>query len=75
MPDRLLRRRITLSDGRELRTVSDALSVIETISDAECPTLQAATEQLFTAADTGRRADIRDATDQLETVLKAQRLL
>jgi len=77
MPDRLLRRRIILADGTELRTVNHASEFIAERFDLsiEPAALDHALVLLGRANATGRRGDNKAATDQLELVLRYQRLL
>jgi hypothetical protein len=77
MPDRKLARVIILKDGAELRTVGDAATLIEerfstTISWGA---LEAALKLLATAAESGKRDDIEEATDALVRALHHSRML
>lgn len=71
MPDRKLARIVTLEDGTTLRTIADAAAAIEKTypPSLQWAPLQHAITLLKTAADTGKRADIAAATDQLARVL------
>ena len=77
MPDRLLRARLTLADGSELRTISDALGWIERHFEptTKCEALDVALNFLVTAADTGKRGDIKMATDHLIIILRQVRMM
>jgi hypothetical protein len=77
MPDRLLRARIRLADGQELRTINDALVLIKQRFDpaTKCDALDEALVLLAMAADTGKRTDIKMATDQLLVVLRDARMI
>ena len=77
MPDRLLRARLTLADGRELRTISDAIGWIEGNFEpkTKCDKLDVALDFLARAADTGKRGDIKIATDHLVIILRHARLI
>jgi hypothetical protein len=77
MPDRLLRARIKLTDGQELRTINDALALIKKRFDpaTSIDGLDEALGLLAMAADTGKRPDIKAATDQLLVVLRDARLV
>jgi hypothetical protein len=78
MSDRLLRRRISLADGTELRTTRDAHALIveRFAAGAECRiALDHALVLLRQAAASGKRADIKAATDQLVLVLRQARMM
>ena len=73
-----LSRPIALRSGRTLRTLRDAGDLLtgdafRTVT-ASAPLAHAA-ELLMQAAESGDRADIAEATDQIEIVLRARRLL
>lgn len=71
MPDRRLARIVTLEDGTQLRTIAQAAAAIERKypPSLQWKPLQDAMEKLTKAAETGKRADIAAATDQLAMVL------
>lgn len=71
MPDRKLARIIALEDGTTLRTIDDAAKAIEKRypPSLQWAPLQYAQQLLITAANTGKRADIKAATDQLAMLL------
>ena len=71
MRDRLLRRRITLGDGTELRTVGEALAVIAAKFGTERAVLEPI---LLRALQTGKRADVGEATLLVENTLRDARL-
>lgn len=75
--DRILRARLRLADGSELRTISDALGWIERHFGATTmfDELDTALDLLATAADTGKRGDIKMATDHLVIVLRQARMM
>ena len=71
MRDRLMSRRITLGDGTELRTVGEALALI----GAKFRTERAVLEPiLLRALQTGKRADVGEATLLVENTLRDTRL-
>ena len=72
MPDRLLRRRITLGDGTELRTVGEARALIAARLGTERELLEPI---LLRALETGKRADVREATNLVESALRDARLI
>ena len=71
MPDRLLRRRITLGDGTELRTVGEARELIAAKFSMERAVLEPI---LLRAIETGKRADVGEATRLIESTLREARL-
>lgn len=75
MPDRKLYRVITLRDGRKLRTVGDAVPVLEEITarNLEAAYVNEAINLLTKATETGK--GMKAATAQLETVLRGWRML
>ena len=72
-----LARPITLADGTVIVTLRDAARVIRErfVVKAAWPLLELVIEQMMTAAATGDAADVLAATDSLERVLRARRLL
>ena len=68
---RRLARVIVLNDGTVVVTLLDA----ERIVRERCQGVELAIEQLAAAAKSGDDADIEEATDTLERVLRARRLL
>jgi hypothetical protein len=76
MPDRLLQRRIMLADGKELKTVSEALALIEErFKDTGCAALDRVRALVVAATATGKRADIKMATEEIRSVLRQADLL
>jgi len=76
MTDRILQRRILLADGREIRTVNEALSLIEQrFNGTKCDTLDRVRVLLTAARATGRRQDVKAATDETASVLSQAELL
>jgi hypothetical protein len=69
--DRLLSRRVTLGDGSELRTVGEALALIAAKFSAERAVLEPI---LLRALQTGKRADVGEATLLVENTLRDARL-
>jgi hypothetical protein len=76
---RNLTRTITLRDGSKLVTLRDAANVLLYVFgslDMRSGALDHASRRLLlTAAESGKRSDIAAATDQIERVLSAHRLL
>ena len=72
MPDRLLRRRITLGDGTELRTIGEARALIAVKLGSERETLETI---LLRALETGNRADVGEATNLVESALRDAQLM
>ena len=72
-----LARPITLADGTVIVTLRDAARVIRErfVVKAAWPLLELVIEQMMTAAATGDAADVLAATDRLERVLRARRLM
>ena len=68
---RNLARPITLADGTQLLTFRDAANVLLDVVNARSGGLDHAIGSLLTAAQTGERADIAEATDAIEPVLRA----
>jgi len=66
-----LSRRLKLRDGRELSTLAEAAAVVAedfgTVTNNAI--LEHAVELLLRAAETGRTADRREATEQVQTLL------
>ena len=75
--DRKLARRIKLADGNRILTLRDAADLIakrfSTIKRWRL--LELAIERLIAAAESGKRDKAKAATDAIERVLRAQRLL
>ena len=72
MVDRQLRRRITLGDGTELRTVGEARELIADKLKSEKAMLEPV---LLRALETGKRADVGEATNLVESALRDARLM
>ena len=72
MRDRLLRRRITLGDGTELRTVGEARALIAVKLGTDKQMLEPV---LLRALETGKRADVGEATNLIESALREARLM
>jgi len=68
MSEHILSRRINLIDGRELRTTRDAIQLIE--NGPHSIIADDALALLRRAAETGRREDIRAATNALMRTLR-----
>ena len=68
---RRLARVIVLNDGTAIVTLLDAVRIVR----ERCQGVELAIEQLTAAAKPGDAADIAEATDTLERVLRARRLL
>ena len=66
---------LTLADGTQLVTLRDAANVLLDAANARSGVPDYAIRLLLTAAETGKRADIVAATDAVERVLRARRLL
>lgn len=76
MPDADLAHVIVLRDGATLRTIGDATALIEERSKSIVPgTLKYLLLILLRAIESGGRADIAKATEQLEQVLHYAGLL
>ena len=75
--DRNLSRPITLSDGRKLRTLHDAVECLIATFDgiSHWPALKHASDLLMTAAETGKRKDVTAATNQVVVVLSQRGLM
>ena len=75
---RNLARTITLANGRKLKSLDDARTVILDVFgsvNARSGALDHAILLLLLAAQTGKRADIESATDQIERVLRDRCLM
>jgi hypothetical protein len=75
---RKLARSLTLHDGNKLVTLRDAANTLLYVfgsADTRSGELDHASRRLLTAAESGKSVDIRAATDQIERVLRARRLL
>ena len=69
---------LTLHDGRKLTTLRDGANVLLDVFgavNARSGVLDHSVRQLLTAAHSGSHADIQAATDALERVLGARRML
>jgi len=75
--DRKLTRPITLADGTRLKTLKDAADFFgnQFSTVTHWAPLEIAIEMLIAAGQSGKRADIAAATDQVEIVLRGRRLL
>ena len=74
---RNLARTITLADGRHLKSLHDARTVLLDVfgSVNARSALDHAVPFLLLAAETGKRDDLAAATEQIEHVLRDRRLL
>ena len=73
---RNLTRTITLADGRHLKSLHDARTVLLDVSvNARSGALDHAIRFLLLAAETGKRDDVAAATELAERVLRDRRLL
>jgi len=70
-----LARPLTLADGTKLVTLRDAANVLLDAANVRSGGLDNAIRLLSTAAETRKGADIAAATDAVERVLRARRLL
>ena len=71
-----LTRTITLTDGRQVKSLHDARTVLLDVSaNARSGALDHAIRLLLLAAQTGKRADIEAAATAIERVLRVGRLL
>ena len=76
MPDRILRRRFLLADGSEIRTTNEALLLIDQrLGDVRGELIERTRALLATAAQTGRRADIKAAGEAMASVLCESEML
>ena len=69
---------VVLADGTKLVTLRDAANVLlDVFTSVNAPSgvLDHAIGSLLTAAETGKRADLVEATETIERVLRARRLL
>jgi hypothetical protein len=75
--DRKLTRRIVLGDGRTVTTLRDAVNLLSERfgTVARSRTLELAIERLIAAAESAERGTVKNATDAIERVLRARRLL
>ena len=75
--DRKLARRIKLADGKRILTLRDAADLfakrLSTVKRWRL--LELAIERLIAAAESGKRDKVKAATDAIECVLRARRLL
>ena len=73
---RNLTRTITLADGRHLKSLHDARTVLLDVPvNARSGALDHAIRFLLLAAETGKRDDVATATELTERVLRNRRLL
>ena len=74
--DRKLTRRIVLDDGTRIVTPRDAADLFAEVfaTVTAWGKLEHAIEPLMQAATTGKRADVAEATDAIERVLRGRRL-
>ena len=75
---RNLARTIALANGRKLKSLDDARTVILDVFgsvNARSGALEHAIRLLLGAAETGKRADTAAATDAIERLMRDQRLL
>ena len=72
---RKLARPLTLADGTKLVTLREAANVLLDAANARSGGLDNAIRLLLMAAETRKRADVTAATDAIERVLRARRLL
>ena len=75
---RNLARTITLANGRTLKSLDDARTALLDVFgsvNARSGALDHAIRLLLLAAQTGKRADIESATDQIERVLRDRCLI
>ena len=75
---RNLARTITLADGRQVKSLREARTVLLDMSgsvNARSGMPDYAIRLLLMAAETGKRADIAAATDAIERVLRDRQLL
>ena len=75
--DRKLTRRITLEDGTKLATPRDAANLFAErfATVTSWGVLEIAIERLIAAAESAERDKVKAATDAIERVLRARRLL
>ena len=66
---------VVLADGTKLVTLRDAANVLLDAANARSGGLDNAIRLLSLAAETRKRADVTAATDAIERVLRARRLL
>jgi hypothetical protein len=66
---------IVLADGSKLVTLRDAANVLLDAANARSGGFDHAIGSLLTAAETGKRADLVEATGSIERALRARRLL
>ena len=72
---RKLARPLTLADGTQLVTLRDAANGLLDAANVRSGGLDNAIRLLLTAAETRKGADVTAATDAVERVLRARRLL
>ena len=75
--DRKLTRRITLEDGTKLATLRDAANVFADrfATVTSWRVLEIAIERLIAAAESAEHNKVKAATDAIERVLRARRVL
>jgi hypothetical protein len=71
---RPLSRTLTLKSGEQLRTLDDAASLLSKRL-GHSAALEHTIARLLRAAETGTKADCKAATDQVEVVLRVNRLI
>ena len=72
---RKLARPLTLADGTQLVTLRDAANVLLDAANTRSGGLVHPIGSLTTAAETGRRSDIVEATNAVERALRSRQLL
>jgi len=72
---RKLARPLTLADGTTLVTLRDAANVLLDVANIRSGGLVHPIRSLKTAAETGKRSDLAEATDAIERALRNRRLL
>ena len=72
---RKLARPLTLADGTTLVTLRDAANVLLDAANTRSGGLVHSIGSLNTAAETGKRSDLAEATDAIERALRNRRLL
>ena len=74
--DRPLTRSLTLTSGERLATLHDAANLIARLFDTTLPApLELAVALLFQAAESGTKADLKAATDQVALALRLNAIL
>ena len=70
-----LTRTITLTDGRQVKSLHDARTVLLDVFNARSGALDHAIRFLLLAAETGKRDDVAAATELTERVLRDRGLM